>query len=135
MSDLSSQPPLLSDGEGVDRFFTGYPQARAIFDSVLIAAQTLGPVTLRVTKSQVALIRERPFAWTWIPGMYLRGKAALRAAPLALSFSFPEPRLWPRWKEIYPAGNKRFTHHVELWTPEDVDDGIRGWLVVAWESG
>jgi hypothetical protein len=108
----------------VGEFFDPYPESRAIFDRVLSAVETLGEAELRVTKSQVALVCEKPFAWAWIPKMYLRGNPA----PLVLSFSFPEPRPWPRWKEIYRAGNHRFTHHLELRAPEDVDEAVAGWL-------
>lgn len=113
-------------------FFHGYAESREIFDDVRAAAQALGPVALRVTKSQIALELEgRPFAWLWIPAKHLRRKAA----PLVLSFSFREPRPWSRWKEIYEAAPNRFTHHVELWRPEDVDGDVVEWLRIARQQG
>lgn len=114
----------------LDEFFAPYPDSRPIFDRVLEAAQALGAVQLRVTRSQVALVRERPFAWAWIPEKYLRRKAA----PLVLSFSFRESRPWPRWKEITEAAPHRFTHHLELWSAEDMDEAAQGWLREAWET-
>ena len=113
----------------VDEFFAGHPRSKLIFDRVWAAATSLGPVVTRVTKSQVALVREKPFAWIWMPAMYLKGKCA----PLVLAFSFRERRPWPRWKESYEAAPGRFTHHLELWSPEDVDEEVRGWLQEAWD--
>ncbi len=108
----------------IDEFFAGRDGSKLIFDRVYEAASSLGPLAVRVTKSQVALVCEKPFAWVWIPGMYLRTKPA----PLVLTLSFRERRPWSRWKEIYEAKPGRFAHHLELWKPEDVDEDVRGWL-------
>jgi hypothetical protein len=109
-------------------FFDGYAESRVIFDAVWAAAQALGPVALRVTKSQVALELEgRPFAWLWIPAKHLGRKAA----PLVLTLSFRQPQPWSRCKEIYQAAPGRYTHHLELWRPEDVDEQALEWLQVA----
>jgi hypothetical protein len=69
------------------------------------------------------------FALVWIPERHLRRKAV----PLVLTFSFRERRPWPRWKEIYEVAPRRFTHHLELWSPADVDEEVRAWLTEAWE--
>lgn len=113
----------------VDQFFAGRDESRLIFDQVLLAAGALGPIELRVKKTQIALVHRRAFAWTWVPEMHLRRPAA----PLVLSLSFGERRPWPRWKEIYEAAPGRFTHHLELWSPAEVDDEVRAWLKAAWE--
>lgn len=110
--------------------FAGYEESRAIFDRVLAAARALGPVMLRATRSQIALVGAGPFAWAWVPEKHLRRKAA----PLVLSFSFRERREWPRWKEIYEAAPGRYTHHLELWTPDDVDQAALAWLNIAWQE-
>ncbi len=113
----------------VDEFFAGRAGSRAIFDAVLAAASALGPVTLKVSKSQVALARGRPFAIIWIPEVYLRRPAA----PLVLTLSFREPHPWPRWKEIYEAAPRRFTHHLELWSAAEVDAEVKALLHEAGE--
>ncbi|MGE5603468.1 MAG: DUF5655 domain-containing protein [Nitrososphaerales archaeon] len=114
----------------LSEYFAGRDESKRIFDSVWAAASSLGSIALRVTKSQIAFVRSKPFAWVWIPEMYLRRKAA----PLVLTFSFHERRAWPRWKEIYEAAPGRLTHHLELWSPEDVDDEVRAWLKEAWDG-
>jgi hypothetical protein len=114
----------------VEEFFAEYPVSRDIFAKLWEAASALGPIDSRVSKTQVALVRSKPFAWVWIPEMHLRRQSA----PLVLSFSFRESRSWSRWKEIYQAAPHRFTHHLELWSPEEVDMDVRAWLREAWQG-
>ena len=68
----------------VDEFFSGYEESRRIFDALRTAIDALGPVEVRVTKSQIAFRRKKAFAWAWAPGMYLRRGHA----PLVLTLSF-----------------------------------------------
>ncbi len=92
------------------------------------AVEALGPVEVRVTRSQVAFRRDRAFAWTWVPDRYLRG----HHAPLVLTLSFPARDASPRWKPMVAPSPMRFTHHLELRSPAEVDDEVRGWLREAW---
>ncbi len=85
---------------------------------------------LRVTKSQVAFIHQKAFAWAWVPGKYLKGKTA----PLVLTFSFRERDPSPRWKEIVEPYPGRFTHHLEIFNPADIDGEVRAWLRTAREG-
>jgi len=114
----------------LEEFFAGYPGSRAIFDEVYATAVVLGPLDLRISNSQVALVDGKAFAWLWIPKKYLRGVTA----PLVLTLSYRERRPWGRWKEIYQAAPRRFTHHLELWSPGEVDEAVRGWLREAWNE-
>jgi len=114
----------------LDEFFAGHGQPRRIFDALLAAADELGPVELRVTKSQVAFRRRTGFAWAWIPQMYLAG----RVAPLVLSVPLRRRDESPRWKEVVEPYPGRFMHHLELRDPSEIDAEVRGWLAEAWES-
>jgi len=114
----------------LDEYFAGQPDSRLIFDALRSAVDALGPVQIRVTKSQVAFRRRRAFAWAWMPGMYLRGKHA----PLVLTLSLRRRDLSPRWKEIVEPAPGRFTHHLELCSTADIDDEVRSWLQEAWAA-
>jgi hypothetical protein len=114
----------------LDDFFAGRPESRRIFDAIMVAVGAFGQVSLRVSRSQVALVLDKTFAVVWIPEMYLQRPAA----PLVLTVSFPESREWERWKEIYQVGAHRFTHHLELWAPEEVDSEVLDWLKEARET-
>jgi len=114
----------------LDEFFAGQQDAREIFDTLCRAVEDLGPVQVRVTKSQVAFRRRKALAWAWMPGMYLRGKHA----PLVLTVSLPRRDSSPRWKEIAEPAAGRFTHHLELRSSAETDDEVRSWLQEAWEA-
>jgi hypothetical protein len=112
----------------LDEFFTGQDESRRIFEALRCAVEAVGPVELRISKSQVSFRRRKAFAWAWMPGRYLRGKAA----PLVLSLSLPGRDVSPRWKEIVEPVPGRFTHHLELYSVEDIGEEVRGWLRDAW---
>ncbi len=62
----------------LDDFFAGRDASRRIFEAVAAAVASVGEAGLRVSKSQVAFVRRRAFAWAWLPEMYLR-RGAQRA--------------------------------------------------------
>ena len=111
----------------LDEFFKDFEDSRRIFDRLLTMIEESSLVEMRITRSQIALVDKKPFAWAWIPTRYLKGKSA----PLVLSVSFPEKDLSPRWKQIVEPAKGRFMHHLELFLPADIDDEVRGWLARA----
>ncbi len=114
----------------LDEFFAGWEESRQIFDTLRAAIEALGPVDVRVTKSQVAFRRRKAFAWAWVPDRYLGGGHA----PLVLTLSFAKPDHSPRWKQIVEPAPGRFTHHLELHAGSEIDDQVRCWLQEAWEA-
>lgn len=112
----------------LDDLLAGQPESRRIFDALHRAIDAIGPVEARVTKSQVAFRRRRAFAWAWMPGAYLRGPAA----PLVLTVALRRRDRSPRWKEVVEPYPGRFTHHLELRSPAEIDDEVRAWLEEAW---
>jgi hypothetical protein len=111
-------------------FFAGHDDSGQIFEAVLSAVARAGPAELRVGKSQIAFRRRVAFAWVWMPEQYLKRPAA----PLVLTVGLRRRDSSPRWKEIVEPAPGRFTHHLELYTPADVDGEVRGWLQEAWET-
>jgi hypothetical protein len=114
----------------LDEFFSGYGESRRIFDALHDAIAALGPVEVRVTKSQVAFRRRKAFAWAWVPEKYLRRALA----PLVLTLSFPKRNRSPRWKQIVEPAPGRFTHHLELRAASEIDPKVRLWLREAWDA-
>ncbi len=113
-----------------EEFFNNYPKSKRLFIAILAQLDQIGPAEMRVTKSQIAFRRKRAFAWLWIPARYLRGKTA----PLVLSLSFLCRDLSPRWKEIVTPYPGRYMHHLELYSPSEIDDEVRLWLKFAWDQ-
>lgn len=115
----------------IDEYFRDQPASRAIFDLLRSMIEEIGPCMLQISKSQIAFRREKPFAWIWMPGQYLKGR---RVAPLVLSLSFPKRDTSPRWKEVVEPARGRFMHHLELYTTDDLDKQVQDWLRSAWED-
>ena len=112
----------------VDKYFEGKEESKRLFEAVHKVIKAFGAAEVRVTKSQVAFQRRKTFAWGWIPGKYLRREAA----PPVLTFSFPHKDASPPWKEVVETSPGRFTHHLELYSTNDIDDQVRNWLKDAW---
>lgn len=114
----------------LDEYFKGYPESRRLFEALREMIENIGPAEIRVTKSQVTFYRGKALAWVWIPGKYLRR----RSAPLVLTLGFNHKDPSPRWKEIVEPAPGRFTHHLELHSPADIDDEGHVWLCEAWKK-
>ena len=114
----------------LDGFFEGWDEARRLFEVIRGVVDEFGPVDLRAGKSQIAFTRRRAFAWAWIPDRYLHGAHA----PLVLTLSLRRHDASPRWTQVVEPAPGRFTHHLELHGPEDIDAEVRAWLSEAWES-
>jgi hypothetical protein len=113
-----------------EEYLAGDEEAQKLFAAVTAAIAEIGPATIHPSKSQIAFRRQRNFAWVWRPGKYLKGKVA----PLVLTLVFTMRSDSARWKEIVEPKPGSFTHHLELYTPADVDDEVRDWLRAAWEA-
>jgi sulfite reductase beta subunit-like hemoprotein len=117
----------------LDEHFAGRDESRRIFDTLRAKIEAYGEVEIRVSKSQVALARRRNVAVAWTPGRYLEEKLS---APLVLTISLHRHDDSARWKEIVATGDGRYTHHLELRAPEEIDDDVLAWLAEAWgEAG
>ena len=112
----------------LDEFFAGREESRMVFEAVRDAVAQAGPADLRVSKSQVAFRRHIGFASVWLPDMYLRNSDV----PLVLTVGLRRHDTSLRWKQVVEPAPGRFTHHLELRDPSDVDDEVRGWLREAW---
>ena len=114
----------------LDEFFAGWEESRRIFDALCCAVEATGAAAIRVTRSQVSFRRRRAFAWAWVPDRCLCGGHA----PLVLTLSFRHRDPSPRWKQVVEPAPGRFTHHLELYSRQDIDEQVRGWLREAWEA-
>jgi hypothetical protein len=114
----------------LDEYFDGKEESRRLFDALRERIESLGTVEMVVQKSQIAFRRKKGFAYVWIPGKYLRG----RVAPLVLTIGFRHRDISPRWKEVVEAAPGRFTHHMEIHSPNDIDNQVCGWLQEAWSQ-
>lgn len=115
----------------LDDFLGPSAGARAIFQAIDAAVTArCAPADRRVSKSQIGFYRKHPFAAVWRPEQYLGGKRP----PLVLSVFLQRRDPSPRWKEVVEPAAGRFTHHLELHVPSEVDGEVEAWLEEAWAS-
>lgn len=107
----------------IDALFEGAPRSKRLFGVVRRALSPLG-TTLRATKSQIVFERDRGCAWVWVPSRYLSGARP----PIVLSIALPRHDRSSRWKEVVEPRPGHFMHHLEVSTPEAIDDEVIEWL-------
>jgi hypothetical protein len=107
--------------------FEGFPEVVAIFHTVQCAVFTIGEASVAVSKSQVAFRRRRGFAYLWRPGQYIHSDV-----PAVLSIALPREVRSDRFKEVVHPSTNVWMHHLELHTPDQIDDQVRGWLEEAY---
>ena len=104
-------------------FFAGSPAGLAIHEAVSRVVEGLGGAEVRVGRSQVAFRRRRGFAYVWRPGRYVRSDV-----PAVLSLALPERLASDRFKEVAHPAPGTWMHHLELRSPDEVDDEVALWL-------
>jgi hypothetical protein len=92
-------------------------------------AAGLGPLEVRVSKSQIAFRRRRGFAYLWRPGNYVNSPV-----PLVLSLALPCELASPRFKQIAHPAPKVWMHHLELRDAGQLDGEVADWMRQAYES-
>jgi hypothetical protein len=112
----------------VDEYFEGQALSRQLFDVLERMVREIGPTEIRVTKSQVAFVGRKAFAWAWMPGIYLKRKVA----PLVLTLPLPYRDGSLRWKQIVEPTPGNYIHHLELYSLADIDEQVSEWLQRAW---
>jgi hypothetical protein len=113
-----------------EEFFAGHPSALQVFNTVRAEAERLGPVEVRVTRSQVAFRRRRGFAYVWLPGRWLRNPSSEVVLSLALDHRIPSGR----FKRVVRPSPRTWMHHLEVRDVSDVDDEVSGWLADAYRG-
>lgn len=90
----------------------------------------LGPATIRMTRSQVALRRRVAFAWLWRPGLWL----PRAEVPVVLSVGTHHPLDSSRFKQVLEPYPQRWMHHLEVHAATELDAEAAGWLAVGYED-
>jgi hypothetical protein len=116
--------------ELVDAFFGNRAGATAIFKKVEEVIANFGEHELRVGKSQVVFRRRRGFAYIWLPDMYLRGPNP----EAVLSIALPYELMSARFKEVVNPAPSTWMHHLEMRSPDELDDEAIGWLRQAYDE-
>lgn len=113
----------------VERLFPSDSPGLAVYRRVESIIQSLGPVQVRVTKSQVAFRRHRGFAYVWRPGQYVASEV-----PAVLSIALPHPIDSPRFKQTVQPSATTWMHHLEVRSEQDLDGEVIEWLGEAYRQ-
>ena len=112
-------------------FFDAMPQMLPVYQKLCEELEARGLVFARkVTKTQISLRNRHVFAAVSLPWRKVKGWPM---EYLLLSFGLPSRRESPRIAvstEPYP---NRWTHHVLLTCPDEVDNTILDWVNEAYE--
>jgi hypothetical protein len=110
-----------------EEFVARHPLAAAAYERVSEIVHRIGPFEARASKSQVAFRRRRGFAYLWLPGQYLTRPDADVVLSIALSRKVESSR----WKEVVQPSTRRWMHHLELTSADDIDREVEAWLAEA----
>lgn len=112
------------------RFFDGHPQERELYEALFRLMEAEFPeASVKVQKSQISFYDRHLFAA--VSPALRRKKSWLEHCILAtfgLSYQTQSPRIAVA-TEPYP---NRWTHHVLISQPSDIDEELLGWLREAW---
>jgi hypothetical protein len=106
-------------------FFAAIPLGLEVFERVLAILRGHGPVSVRVSRSQVAFRRRRGFAYLWLPEQYLGPRSA---GVVVLSFALGRADASARLKEVVRVAPTHWMHHLEIRDAAAVDDVVAAWL-------
>lgn len=112
-----------------EELFAGSAAGLAICHAVERAVSSFGEVSVRETRSQVALRRRRGFAYIWRPAQYVRSDV-----PAVVSFALPEPLEHVRIKSVAHPSPGTFMHHMEVRATDEIDDELVAWLRAAYDA-
>lgn len=116
----------------IEQLFAGRPAARALFDAVKRSIESLGPVTVAVTKTQVSFGVKMKFAWVWLPQMWTKNRPE---ESITLTFDADHEIVHPRIAAAVEPRPGRWTHHVVIEREADLDDDVLAWLRDAYAMG
>ncbi len=114
-------------------FFDGRPEELALYEALLGRLSALGPFTAAVHKTQISLKNRRVFAC--VSMLRVLPKKHLPPHFLVLTLGLPGPLDSPRIAVKTEARPNRWTHHLVLGGPLDLDEELLGWLQQAYQFG
>lgn len=117
---------MYAEDDELTRFFSAMPEMLPAYRELEDRVNELcGNVDVRVQKTQVTFSDRFGFAWASLP---VRRRRGWPERCLVVTFGLGHRREDPRIAvavEPYPG---RWTHHVLVERPEDVDDELMGWI-------
>lgn len=116
--------------EELQFFLDKKPRARELYRGFKTRLlQQLGQVGVTVQKTQISFANKYNFAF--VSCMKLKGAAAHKEGYIVVTFGLGQPVHSPRIAVATEAYPGRWTHHVLIARPEEVDDELMAWVGAA----
>lgn len=113
------------------RFFDDLPQALPLYSAFVKKVCTkFLHIKIKVQKSQITLSNKHGFAYVWLPPRKMKGRPAFY---LIISFGLPYRLDSPRINEAVEPYPNRWTHHVIIESPNDIDEEFMEWIDQAYQ--
>jgi hypothetical protein len=110
----------------INAFFEKSPFAKPLFDALVIEVlQRLPETSVKVQKSQIALVSTKPYAAVWLPIIEIKDRPKVY---LIVSFGLDHELKHPRIVEVNQPYPQRWMHHVLITNFKDIDETMMDWL-------
>ena len=119
-------------GWTIEKVFAGRPEAFKLFEIVRAYIESLGPVDVTPTKTQVSFGAKTKFAWVWLPQMWIKKQPE---NTIVLTFDADHRIGDRRIKQAVEPRPGRWTHHVVMAKASDLDRNVKRWLKEAYGFG
>ena len=116
----------------VEGLFEGRPEAFRLFQAVRTYIESIGPVEVAATKTQVSFSVKTRFAWVWLPQLWIQKRPE---NSITLAFDLDHEVKDTRMAAAMEPRPGRWTHHVLIDKEPDLDDKVKGWLRHAYANG
>ncbi len=110
------------------KLFAGKPIQARLYRHIKAFVETLGPVAIKVTKTQVSFASRRQFAWVWLPMEWAKHRPP---NSLVLSFALGQHLTHPRIVQAVEPYPGRWMHHVIIQAESDLTAEVHRWLAEA----
>lgn len=87
--------------------------------------QTLGPVQIKASKTQISFGVKRAFAWVWLPQIWTKKRPE---TSVTLAFALEHPVKDRRIAAAVEARPGLWTHHRVIARSADLDKSTRAWI-------
>ncbi len=112
----------------IDRLFAGKPIQSRLYRHISAFIETLGPVVIKVTKTQVSFATGRQFAWVWLPMEWAKNRPP---NCIVLSFALARHLTHPQIVQAVEPYPGRWMHHLIVQDESDLNEDVRRWLAEA----
>ncbi len=128
MSDAASpnKAMIKADDQAVAAVFASLPEALPLYALIEQRIMAEYPdATIKVTKTQISFSNRHGFAWAWPP---VRRKKDWPKVFCGLTFGLDHQVTDPRIAVSVEPYPRRWTHHVLIAKPEDMDSQVMDWI-------